>query len=75
MIGGFRSGETNSSFKESHYLANDILKKLFVAKDPYEAKYQLLINKRECLGLKYFSVSKAFIEYSNYIDYVYKHIE
>ena len=28
------------------------------AKDPYEAKYQLLINKRESTSLKYFNDSK-----------------
>ena len=35
------------------------------AKDQDEAKYQLLINKRESTGLKYLNDSKAFIEYSN----------
>ena len=33
------------------------------AKDPYEAKYHFLINKRESIGLKH--DAKAFIEYSN----------
>ena len=33
------------------------------AKDPYEAKYQFLVNKREITGLKYFVDSRAFIEY------------
>ena len=32
------------------------------AKDPYEAKYQLLINKREITGLKYLNNLKAIIE-------------
>ena len=32
-----------------------INKTYFYAKDPYEAKYQLLINKRESSGLKYFN--------------------
>ena len=35
----------------------------------------ILINKRESTGLKQFNGSKAFIEYSNNIDYVYKNIE
>ena len=35
------------------------------AKDPYEAKYQFLINKRENAELKHFHDLKAFIEYSN----------
>ena len=35
------------------------------AKDPYEAKYKFLINKRESIGLNYFNDPKAFIKYSN----------
>ena len=31
------------------------------AKDPYESKYQLLINKRESRDLKYLNDPKAFI--------------
>ena len=45
------------------------------AKDPYEAKYQFLINERESTGLKHFNDPKAFIEYSNDIQDVYKNIE
>ena len=32
------------------------------AKDPYEAKYQLLTNKCEIAGMKYFEDPRAFIE-------------
>ena len=42
------------------------------AKDPYEAKYQFLINKRESTGLKHFNDLKLFIEYSNDMQDVYK---
>ena len=45
------------------------------AKDPYEAKYQYLINKREKVGLNHFKDPKAFIEYSNDMEDVYKNIE
>ena len=45
------------------------------AKDPYEAKYQFLIYNRESTGLKHFDDSKAFIEYSNDVDDIYKNIE
>ena len=38
-------------------------------------KYQLLINKRESTGLKYLNDSKAFIEFSNDMDDIYKNIE
>ena len=42
------------------------------AKDLYEAKYQLLIRKQESTGLKYLNDSKAFIEYSNDMDDIYR---
>ena len=45
------------------------------AKNPYEAKYQFLINEREIADLKHFNASKAFIEYSNDMDDIYKNIE
>ena len=44
---------------------SDIDKIYLYAKDPYEAKYQYLINIREKVGLKRFDDPKAFIEYSN----------
>ena len=37
----------------------DIGEIYFYAKDPYEAKYQFLINKRESTGLKHFNDPKA----------------
>ena len=42
------------------------------AKDPYEAKCQYLINKRESVGINHFNDLKAFIEYSNDMHDVYK---
>ena len=44
-------------------------------KDPYEDKYQLLINKRKIPGLKHFNDPKAFIEYSNNMQDIYKNID
>ena len=41
----------------------DIDKIYLYAKDPYEAKYQYLINKRESVGINHFNDPKAFIEY------------
>ena len=46
----------------------DIDKIYLYAKDPYEGKDQLLINKTEITGLKHFNDSKAFIKYSNDMD-------
>ena len=45
------------------------------SKDPYEAKYQFLINKREGTGLKLFKDTKSFIEYSNDMQVVYKNVQ
>ena len=45
------------------------------AKDPYEAKYQLLINKRESADLKYLNDLKTFIEYPNDFENIYKNIK
>ena len=45
------------------------------AEDLCEAKYQFLINKRESTGLKHFNDPKAFIEYSNDMQDVYKNID
>ena len=53
----------------------DIDKIYLYEKDPYEAKYQYLINKREKVGLDHFDDRKAFIEYSNDMQDVYKNIE
>ena len=52
----------------------DIDKIYLYAKDPYEAKYQILINKQESTEIKHFNVSKAFIEYSNDRDNIYNNI-
>ena len=39
----------------------DIDKIYLYPKDPYKAKYQFLINKRESIGLKNFNDPKTFI--------------
>ena len=52
----------------------DIDKIYLYAKDPYESKYQYLINKRESVGVNHFKDPKAFIEYSNDMHDVYKNI-
>ena len=45
------------------------------AKDPYETKYQYLINITESTELKHFNDPKAFIEYSNDMQDNYKNID
>ena len=53
----------------------DIDKIYLYAKQPYEVKYQYLINKREKVGLNHYDDSKAFMEYSNDMQNVCKNIE
>ena len=68
------SGKTNSLF----ILINqwpDIDKTYLYAKDSNKAKYKCLSNKRESTGWEHFNDSKAFIEYLNDIDDIYKHTE
>ena len=74
IIGDSGSGKTN-------FLLNlienqqDIDKIYLYAKDPYEAKYQYLISKRESVEINHFNDPKAFIEYSNDMHDVYKNID
>ena len=44
------------------------------AKDPYEDKYQYLINKRECVRINHLNDRKVLIEYSNDMHDVFKNI-
>ena len=74
IIGGYGSGKTNALLNLTNNQP-DIDKIYLYAKDPYEAKYQYLINKREQVGLDRFNDPKAFIEYSNDMQDVYKNIE
>ena len=53
----------------------DINKIYLYAENLYKGKYQLFINKQENTGLKHFNYSKAFIQYSNHMDNIYKNIE
>ena len=57
IIGGSGSGKTNALLN----LINnqpDIDKIYLYAKDPYKAKYQYLINKREKVGLNHLMILK-----------------
>ena len=74
IIGGSGSGKTNVLLNLIED-QSDIDKIHLYAKDPYEDKYQFLINKRESIGLKHFNDPKAFIEYSNDMHDVYKNID
>ena len=73
MIGGSGSGIKNALLNliENQPGIDEIY---LYAKDPYEAKYQYLINIRKKVGLKRFNDTEAFIEYSNDMQDVYRNI-
>ena len=73
-IEGSGCGKTNSLFMLICH-QSDIHKIYLYAKHPFEAKYQLLINKQESIGLKHLNDCKAFIEYQDDMDEFYKNIE
>ena len=60
IIGGSGSGKTNVLL---NLIENqpDIDKIYLYAKDPYEAKYQQLINKREGVGINHFNDPKLLL--------------
>ena len=75
IIRGSGSGKTNALLNLIHNQP-DIDKTYLCAKDPYEDKYQYLINKRgESVGINRFNDHKAFTEYSNDMHDVYKIID
>ena len=74
IIGGPGSEKTNKLLNLINH-EPDIDNIYLYPKDPSEAKYQLLINKRKSSELKHFNDSKAFIEYSNDMDDIDKNIE
>ena len=54
----------------------NVLMNLFLyVKDPFESKYQSLINRREKVEIKKLKNLEAFIEYSQAIDDVYENLE
>ena len=63
IIGGLGSGKTTLLL---NLIENQpsIDKIYLYSKDPFEAKYQYVINKREGAGIDHFNDPKVFIEYS-----------
>ena len=74
IVGGSVLGKTNVLSNLINNQAN-IYKIYLYAKDPYEAKYQYLINKRKKVELDYYDDPNAFREYSSDMQDVYKNIE
>ena len=74
VLGGSESGKTNALLNLISHQSN--IDKIYPdAKDPYEIKYQYLINRREKVGLDHFDDPKTFIEYSNDMQDVLKNNE
>ena len=72
IIGDWGSGKTNVLLN----LINQILiKYICMQKICMKVKYQYLINKIESVGLNHLNDPKAFIEYSNDMQDIYKNID
>ena len=72
IIGGSRSGKTNVLLNLIKHQQPDIDKIYLYLKDPFESKYQLLINGWEKVGIKTLKNPKAFTDYSQTTDDVYE---
>ena len=74
IVGGSGSRKTNALLNLMNNQP-DIDKICLYANDPYETKYQYLINKREKVGLDHFKDPRTLMEYSKDMEDVYKNIE
>ena len=75
IIVGSGSGKNNVLLNLIKHQWADTDKNYLYVKDPFESKYQLLINGTEKVGVKELKNSKAFIDYSQTIDDAYEHLE
>ena len=57
------------------YQQPDTDKTYLHVKDPFQSKYQWIINEREKVRIKKLKNPKAFIDYSQTIDYAYEYLE
>ena len=74
IIGGSGSRKTNALLNLINNKPDNV--KIYLhEKNPCEAKYRFLINKKESTGLKHLNDPNAFTEYSNDMQDVYKNIE
>ena len=73
IIEGSISGKMNSLFNLINHQPD--IDEIYLYAIDLNEKYQFLIKKREDVGIKHFNDSKAFTEYSNDMDNIYKNIE
>ena len=75
IVGGLGSGKTNMLLYLIKHQRPDIDKICLFVRDLFESKYQFLINGRKKVGIEILKNLKAFIDYSQIIDYVYENLE
>ena len=75
IICGLGSGKTNVLLNLIKHQQPHIDKIYLYVKDPFEYKYQLLINATKKVGIKRLKNPKAFIDYSQTIHDVYENLE
>ena len=75
IIDGSGSGKINVLLNLIEHQRPDIDKIYLYFKDPFESKYQLLINRRKEVGIENLKNPKAFIHYSQTIDDVNENLE
>ena len=77
MCGGGGGGGANLGQNDLFYsiVTKHLLKLVCYVKDPFESKYQLLINGREKVGIKKLKNSKAFTDYSQTVNDVNENLE
>ena len=73
-IGGSGPGKTNTLLNSINHQPDTDKIYLYV-RDPYEVKYQYLVKTPEKVGLKHYNHPKAFTEYSDDMQDVYKNIK
>ena len=75
FISGSGSGKSNVLLNLIKHKRPDIHKIHLYVKDPFQTKYQLLINRREKVGIKKLNNLKAFNKYSQTVDDLYANLE
>ena len=75
IIDGSGSEKTNVLLNLIKNQRPDIDKSYLYVKDPFESKYQMLINGRAKVRIKTLKNPKAFIDYSQIIGDVYESLE
>ena len=75
IVVGSGSSKTNLLLNLIKYQRPDIDKIYLYVKDPFESKYQSLINGREKVGIEKIKNPKALTDYSQTFDDVYENLE